>query len=62
MNKDTRQDIVQVAKELYRLGLLSSTGGNISSRCEDNPQEMWITPSAIFKGDLQANMLVRIDM
>jgi ribulose-5-phosphate 4-epimerase/fuculose-1-phosphate aldolase len=62
MKKDTRQEIMQVAEELYQQGLLSSTGGNISARGEDNPQEIWITPAGIFKGDLQAAMLVRIDM
>ncbi len=62
MTGDIRQQIVLVASELYNKCLLTPTGGNISARCEDNPAEIWITPAGIFKGDLQPDMLARIDL
>ncbi len=62
MTDDIRQEIVQVASELYSKCLLTPTGGNISARCDDNPAEIWITPAGIFKGDYQPGMLARIDL
>jgi autoinducer 2 (AI-2) kinase len=59
---DVRQEMGSVIEELYRLRLITATGGNVSARRPDAPQEAYITPSGAFKGNLGPGSFVRIDL
>ena len=56
-----REELVQVVNELYVTGLITATGGNVSVRTAETDQ-MLITPSQLFKGDLRAEILVHIGL
>ncbi|MCL2298717.1 MAG: class II aldolase/adducin family protein, partial [Firmicutes bacterium] len=59
---DIRDELLAITTELFHKGLVTGIGGNISVRCEDNPNEIWIMPSSIYKGDLAADQMVRINL
>jgi ribulose-5-phosphate 4-epimerase/fuculose-1-phosphate aldolase len=59
---DERDELVDALKELYEKNLITATGGNLSVRVKGREDELWITPSALFKGNLNPNMMVRINM
>jgi autoinducer 2 (AI-2) kinase len=56
-----RGPLVQVVGELYTAGLITATGGNVSARIPSTEQIL-ITPSQLFKGDLRPEVMVHIDM
>lgn len=53
--------ICKTMAAIYRRGLISATGGNVSARIPGT-KEFWITPSGIFKGELSSSDLVKIDI
>jgi len=59
---DPRLELAEAVRELYEQKLITATGGNLSLRIPDHPDELWITPSAMFKGDLQPDIMVCIDL
>jgi L-fuculose-phosphate aldolase len=56
---EAREQIVQIVNELFAMGQLTPTGGNVSAKGAD-PDCIWITPSQLFKGALTADDLVCI--
>ena len=59
---DVRVEMCRVIEELYRLQLITSTGGNVSARSSADPTHAFITPTASFKGELSPDHLVHIDL
>lgn len=57
-NAEAKELVVQITNEMFSLGLLTATGGNVSAQGEDDT--IWITPSRLYKGNLQESDLVRI--
>jgi ribulose-5-phosphate 4-epimerase/fuculose-1-phosphate aldolase len=57
---EAREQILQITNELFSMGLLTATGGNVSARAADG-ETIWITPSRMYKGGLAESDLVRID-
>jgi autoinducer 2 (AI-2) kinase len=59
---ELKVELVKITTELYHAGLITATGGNVSVRSASRPDAAWITPSAIFKGDLKPEQMILIDM
>jgi autoinducer 2 (AI-2) kinase len=60
--EDLRHEICRVIDDLYAIQLVTATGGNVSARIPEAPDQAWITPSQLFKGALDPESLVRIGM
>ena len=58
-DSEAKDQIVQITNELFSIGLLTPTGGNVSARAAD-PDCCWITPSQLYKGTLTGDDLVCI--
>ncbi len=56
---EARRQIVEIANDLFAMGQLTPTGGNISARAADD-DKIWITPSQLYKGSLAADSLLCI--
>ena len=56
---EARQQIIGIACDLFATGHLTATGGNISAKAAD-PDQIWITPSQLYKGSLTEERLLCI--
>jgi len=56
---EAKEQVLQITNELFSMGLLTATGGNISALATDG-ETMWITPTQMYKGGLTEADLVHI--
>ncbi|MEM2913766.1 MAG: class II aldolase/adducin family protein, partial [Candidatus Bathyarchaeia archaeon] len=50
--EELKEEICETMKRLFNRGLISALGGNVSARVPE-AKEFWITPSGVFKGELE---------
>jgi ribulose-5-phosphate 4-epimerase/fuculose-1-phosphate aldolase len=60
-DQERKEQLAATITELYRAGLVTASGGNLSVRCASRDDAVWITPSRIFKGGLSADEMIMID-
>jgi L-fuculose-phosphate aldolase len=56
---EARRQIIEIGNDLFAMGQLTPTGGNISARAADD-DKIWITPSQLYKGSLTIDCLLCI--
>ena len=61
MTEDITHEIISIVDELYDTGLITPKGGNVSARISDT-EELWITPTQLYKGGLTEETLIRVNM
>ena len=61
-DKELKQQLAETVSELYQAGLITGKGGNVSVRSVDHKDAVWITPSRIFKGGLEPENMILVDM
>ena len=58
---ELKNQIIQSMKSLHERGLMTGVGGNASVRLM-GLEELWITPSGLYKPELKPSDLVKIDL
>jgi len=59
--QELRQEIVSVVDELFAMGMITPTGGNISVRIPDEEDAFLITPTMLYKGGLKPEDMVKVN-
>ena len=60
-DQERKEQLAAMITELYRAGLVTASGGNLSVRSASHADAVWITPSRLFKGGLTADQMILID-
>ena len=61
MEQDIKRQIISIVDELYEAGLITPKGGNVSARIPES-EELWITPTQLYKGGLTDEKLIRVNL
>lgn len=56
-----KEEICRVMRRLFNRGLVSALSGNISARLP-GANEFWITPSGVFKGEIESEDLLKVNL
>ncbi len=60
-DKELKEQLAQMTLELYRAGVVTPKGGNLSVRSVERENAVWITPSQINKSTLTGDQMVLVD-
>jgi len=60
-DEELKRQIIHSMKSLHERGLMTGVGGNASVRLMGS-EELWITPSGLYKPELKSSDLVKIDL
>ena len=58
--QELRRKICQAVRQIAQAGYVAANDGNLSARCSDGG--VLITPSGVYKGDLEEDMLLEVDL
>ena len=61
MGEDITQQMISIVDELYDAGLITPKGGNVSARIP-GADELWITPTQLYKGGLTEETLIKVNL
>ena len=59
--EELKRQIIQCMRSLHQRGLMTGVGGNASARLTGS-DELWITPSGLYKPELKTADLLKIDL
>lgn len=59
--QELRQEIVDIVDELFAMGMITPTGGNVSVRIPDEEDAFLITPTMLYKGGLKPEDMVKVN-